>query len=100
MISTEQTSRHLAAHTAAHLKAMANPVRLEILTFLNTAEEASVGSIEAVTCISQSAVSQHLRVLRDAHLVETRRESQTIFYRLNREHIADVLRNTTSLIED
>lgn len=92
MTSTEQI--------AHHLKAMGNPVRLDILAHLHLADEASVYTLQAVAGISQSATSQHLKVLRAAGLVTTRRESQTIYYRLNREHITDVLRTTTSLIKD
>jgi DNA-binding transcriptional ArsR family regulator len=65
----------------ALLKAMANERRLTILCHLAGGER-SVGSIEAVLDLSQSALSQHLARLRADKLVLTRREGQTIYYRL------------------
>jgi DNA-binding transcriptional ArsR family regulator len=66
---------------AAFLKQLANPNRLVILCELLGGER-SVGELEAVVGLSQSALSQHLAKLRAARLVSTRRESQTIYYAL------------------
>jgi ArsR family transcriptional regulator len=70
-----------ADDAAALLKAMSNPHRLIILCRLG-ASEASVGELQVDSGLSQSALSQHLAVLRQKGLVETRRESQTIYYTL------------------
>ena len=64
------------------LKAMANPVRLVILCQLAEGEK-SVGELERVVEVSQSALSQHLAVLRQRGLVTARREGQAIFYSLD-----------------
>lgn len=66
---------------ASLLKAMSSPHRLMVLCRLG-ASEASVGELQADSGLSQSALSQHLAVLRARDLVETRREAQTIYYRL------------------
>lgn len=63
------------------LKALANPNRLMILCMLND-QELSVGSLNALIPLSQSALSQHLAVLREDGLVQTRREAQTVYYRV------------------
>jgi DNA-binding transcriptional ArsR family regulator len=63
------------------LRALANPQRLRILCLL-VGGEMSVGQINARVDLSQSALSQHLAVLREEHLVNTRREAQTIHYAL------------------
>lgn len=60
---------------------MANERRLTILCHLAGGER-SVGALEAVLDLSQSALSQHLARLRADRLVLTRREGQTIYYRL------------------
>jgi DNA-binding transcriptional ArsR family regulator len=65
----------------ALLKSMANERRLTILCHLAGGER-SVGALEAVLDLSQSALSQHLARLRADKLVLTRREGQTIYYRL------------------
>jgi DNA-binding transcriptional ArsR family regulator len=63
------------------LGAMANPSRLLILCQL-AGSERSVGELQPLIGLSQSALSQHLAVLRDKRLVRTRREGQQIFYRI------------------
>ncbi|WP_297923378.1 metalloregulator ArsR/SmtB family transcription factor [Metallibacterium sp.] len=70
-----------AEDAARLLRALANPQRLRILCLL-VGGEMSVGNINARIDLSQSALSQHLAVLREEHLVSTRREAQTIHYAL------------------
>jgi DNA-binding transcriptional ArsR family regulator len=70
-----------AARAARFLKAMANSSRLMVLCQLASGEK-SVGELERVVRISQSALSQHLGVLRREGLAQTRRDGQTILYSL------------------
>lgn len=70
-----------AQEAAQLLKALANEHRLLILCHLSDSEK-SVGELNDRVSLSQSALSQHLSVLRRDGLVETRREAQTIYYRL------------------
>ena len=70
-----------AGEAAALLKALANDQRLLILCSLLEGP-LSVGGINARVDLSQSALSQHLAVLRTNGIVTTRRESQTIYYAL------------------
>lgn len=70
-----------AGDAARLLKALSNEKRLMILCLLVDAER-SVGEINAQVDLSQSALSQHLAVLREEGLVQTRREAQTIQYSL------------------
>lgn len=76
-----EAMRAHAADAARLLKALANDRRLLILCLL-VGGELSVGEINARVDLSQSALSQHLAVLREEGLVLTRREAQTIHYRL------------------
>ena len=64
------------------LKAMSNERRLMILCYLATGEK-SVGELERMVGLSQSALSQHLARLRRDGVVETRRSGPTIFYSLS-----------------
>ena len=64
---------------AALLKALGNDQRLMVLCCLMEGP-LSVGEINAHIPLSQSALSQHLGVLREAGVVTTRRQSQTIYY--------------------
>jgi len=81
--------RH-ADEAAALLKALAHPARLLVLCQL-VEGEASVGELQPITGLSMSALSQHLAVLREMSLVETRREAQAIFYSLAKGPAASVL---------
>jgi DNA-binding transcriptional ArsR family regulator len=63
------------------LKGLANESRLMIMCVLSEGE-LSVGELNQRIKLSQSALSQHLAVLREQGLVKTRRESQTIYYSL------------------
>jgi ArsR family transcriptional regulator, virulence genes transcriptional regulator len=63
------------------LKALSNSSRLMILCSLASGE-LTVGQINERIELSQSALSQHLAVLRRDGLVHTRRSAQTIYYRL------------------
>jgi len=66
------------------LKALGNAQRLRVLCLL-VDREMSVGQInEQLPDLGQSALSQHLAKLREEGLVRTRRESQTIWYTLER----------------
>lgn len=70
-----------ARKASALLKAMANERRLLILCYLAEGEK-SVGELESLVSLSQSALSQHLARLRRDGLVVTRRSAQTIYYSL------------------
>ena len=61
---------------------VANAKRLLILCELAKGER-SVGALQQAVDLSQSALSQHLARLREAGMVDTRRESQTIYYRIS-----------------
>ncbi len=79
-----------ADSAARLLKALANPHRLLVLCVLG-GEEMSVGELNQRIPLSQSALSQHLKVLREDHLVTTRRASQTVYYRVSPGPATDVL---------
>ena len=80
-----------ASEAAAELlKAMANPQRLRVLCLL-VEREMSVGEINALVPLSQSALSQHLAVLREKDLVKTRREAQTVYYSVADGTVHDVI---------
>lgn len=68
-----------AEEAARLLRSLGNPNRLMILCLLSGGEMA-VSELNASLPLSQSALSQHLAVLREEGLVTTRREGQTIYY--------------------
>ena len=73
------------------LKALANLNRLKILKLLS-AHELNVGQLENMMELSQSALSQHLAVLRKSKIVKTRRVAQTIFYKIDNNFVFEILK--------
>jgi len=71
-----------AGEAAQLLKMLANEKRLLILCFLAVRGEMTVGELVGIVKLSQSALSQHLAKLRADGLVEFRRTSQTLHYRV------------------
>ncbi len=84
-----EMQRHVS-DAAKLLKNMANENRLLVLCTLMNGE-LSVGELNSCIPLSQSALSQHLTSLRNAELVKTRRESQTIYYSLNGDEAIRVI---------
>lgn len=76
-----EAMQNSAKDAVSLLKGLANESRLMIMCVLSEGE-VSVGQLNQRIKLSQSALSQHLAVLRDQGLVRTRRESQTIYYQL------------------
>ncbi len=76
---------------AAKFKALADPARVAIVNRLAAADEVCVCDLNAALDLAQPTVSHHLRVLREAGLVESSRRGTWAFYRLVPEGI-DALR--------
>jgi DNA-binding transcriptional ArsR family regulator len=69
--------------------ALSSPVRSAIVHRLTEGEQ-TVGHLVEALGLSQPLVSQHLRVLRSAHLVTTERRGREVAYSLSDEHVAHV----------
>jgi DNA-binding transcriptional ArsR family regulator len=72
----------------AALEVISEPRRREILTRLGELGESPVGALAELIDISRPAVSQHLKVLKDAGMVDERQKGRQRLYRLNAEGIA------------
>lgn len=81
------------------LKALADETRLEILEFLRDGEKC-VCEIVPHIGTSQSNVSQHLRILRNANIVTDRREGRSIYYSITDERVFDCLETLGKVAED
>ncbi|MBL1241905.1 MAG: helix-turn-helix transcriptional regulator [OCS116 cluster bacterium] len=82
---------HKTEEASKLLKLLANEKRLLILCKLSEVEESSVSDLSQHIGLSQSALSQHLAKMREQDLVSTRREAQTIFYRIDNPAIARIM---------
>jgi len=81
---------------AAMLKALGNPVRFRIMKYLAEKQMCITGDIVEFTTLAQSTVSQHLKVLREAGLIEGEIEGPATCYCVS----ADGLRFLRSQIEN
>ncbi|ETI61658.1 ArsR/SmtB family transcription factor [Marinomonas profundimaris] len=79
-----------SSQAAVFLKALSNENRLMILCHLLD-QELSVTALNEKLPLSQSALSQHLAILRKDGLVNTRRESQTIYYRIGDAKVKELI---------
>ncbi|MDX5361244.1 MAG: metalloregulator ArsR/SmtB family transcription factor [Alphaproteobacteria bacterium] len=86
-----------AAEVETMLRALANRRRLMLLCTLAERGEANVGQLCEAAGLGQSATSQHLARMREEGLVVTRREAQTIWYRIGDPRVGRLLEVLHSL---
>lgn len=80
-----------ASHAVELLKAMANEWRLMILCQLSEGEK-TVSELQSLLGLSQSALSQHLAVLRREKIVKARKHAQSVSYSLAGDDASRVMR--------
>jgi ArsR family transcriptional regulator, arsenate/arsenite/antimonite-responsive transcriptional repressor len=76
-----------AAAVAARFKALSDPTRVAIVSCLSAADEVCVCNLTESFELSQPTISHHLKILRDAGLVESSRRGTWAYYRLVPEAI-------------
>lgn len=80
-------------------RAINHNLRIELLKFIDaTMNKTTVTELWVAMKMEQSVVSQHLRILRDANLVTTRRDGKFIYYSVNHAMIAAIDLNAKSLL--
>lgn len=77
---------HTAAHVAELFRSFSDTSRVRILSALVGGEK-NVSALAKIAGISESAVSHHMRGLRQMELVQARREGKEVYYRVDDEHI-------------
>jgi DNA-binding transcriptional ArsR family regulator len=80
-----------AEHVTNVMKTLADPTRRAVFERIMAEREVTAGALVARARVSQPAVSQHLKALRDAGLVSERKEGRNIHYRVRREGFAPLL---------
>ncbi len=85
---------------ALFLKALSDPTRMRLLLALKAAGELCVCDLALLSGVSVSAVSHQLRLLREARLVEFRREGKQVYYRLKDGHVFTLLEEALAHAEE
>jgi len=80
------------------LRALAHPLRMKILAFIDKQKKINVNKIYNTLKLEQSITSQHLRILRQADLVETDREGKFIYYSVNYDKVKQVNKSISSFL--
>jgi DNA-binding transcriptional ArsR family regulator len=80
------------ARLAEFYSAFADSSRIKIISALKAAGELCVKDIAQITGSSESAISHQLKILRLMRLVTSRNEGRSVIYRLDDDHIYDILR--------
>ena len=95
MTTAAQPRRH-AARIASWFHALADETRVQIVEMLSH-KERCVCELEQVLALAQSKLSFHLKVLKEAGLIEDRREGRWMFYGLRRETLDQIAAYTKSV---
>ena len=74
-----------AERIATLLKALSDPIRLRLMSMIAAADEACVCDLMPPFRVSQPTISHHLKVLRDAGLVDCERRGTWVYYRAQRD---------------
>lgn len=82
--------KHILEQIADLFKAFGDPTRVEILSLLQGGE-LCVNDIAQAVELSQSAISHQLRILKQMHLIKSRREGKNILYSLADDHVRLIL---------
>lgn len=90
-VRAQLLSPNLYAELAALFDALGDPTRARIVHVL-LAQEMCTCDLSAVVGVSESAVSQHLRLLRALRLVKFRRAGKMVYYSLDDGHVAAIVR--------
>lgn len=85
--------------TTRILEAVKDPVRMQILFFLLKNGRTNVGDIAGQFEITRPAISHHLKVLKDAEVVNSEKQGQEIFYSPNGRLISEALRALADKID-
>jgi DNA-binding transcriptional ArsR family regulator len=84
--SSSILNEHIAAHVAELFRSFSDTSRVRILSALTT-QELNVGALAVMVDISESAVSHHMRGLRQMGIVKARRDGKEVYYHIEDEHI-------------
>jgi ArsR family transcriptional regulator, lead/cadmium/zinc/bismuth-responsive transcriptional repressor len=97
--SSPALDEHTAAHVAELFRSFSDTSRVRILSVL-TEREVNVGNLAGLVGISESAISHHLRSLRQLGLVQTRREGKEVYYRVDDDHLIALFRAGVKHVQD
>lgn len=79
--------------------ALGDEHRQRILLTFDSGERLNVGQIVAVSTLSRSAVSHHLKLLREAGVLQSRKEGKEVFFWINKEFLVEAMETVVDYIK-
>ena len=98
-MSEETLDEHTAAHVAELFRAFSDTSRVRILSALLGGEK-NIGALADLVEVSESAVSHHMRGLRQMRLVTARRDGKEVYYRLDDSHLITLFKQGIAHVRD
>lgn len=96
---TAPLDEHTAAHVAELFRAFSDTSRVRILSAILD-REMNVSQLAELVGVTESAVSHHMRGLRQMHLVKARRDGKEVFYRVEDAHIIALFQQGVNHIKE
>ena len=97
--SSEILNEHVAAHVAELFRAFSDTSRVRILSAL-VCGEMNISALAEAVGISESAVSHHMRGLRQMRMVSSRKDGKEVYYRVEDEHIIHLFQQGVNHVRD
>jgi len=98
-MSKETLDEHTAAHVAELFRAFSDTSRVRIMSALLDGEM-NIGALAGLVGVSESAVSHHMRGLRQMRLVTARRDGKEVYYRLEDPHLITLFKQGIEHVRD
>lgn len=86
-------------HMSKVFTALGDEHRQRILLTFAPGERLNVGQIAEVSTLSRSAVSHHLKILREAGVLDSRKEGKEVFFWINKDFLLEVIANVLDYIK-
>jgi len=96
---TKILDEHTAAHVAELFRTFSDTSRVRILSALSV-QEMNVGALAELVGISESAISHHMRSLRQMGLVKSHRIGKEVYYRIEDEHVLALFQAGVKHVQD
>lgn len=90
---------HSAAHVAELFRAFSDTSRVRIMSALLDGEK-NVNTLAGLVGITESAVSHHMRGLRQMRLVTARRDGKEVYYRMDDPHVVELFRQGVRHVQE
>lgn len=90
---------HTAAHVAELFRAFSNTSRVRILSAI-VEQEVNTSTLAELIGVSESAISHHMRGLRQMRLVKSRREGKEVYYRVTDSHVIELFKQGVKHVQE